>query len=106
MRSRIIFKINIQSQIGDRYYLATINYIIIFANIAMLITYTAKYTKTNSGYMGQLIEWQEVITEGETIEECRAMLQDATKEMVLAYRQQNKEIPTGDSLVEQIPIEV
>ncbi|MBN3873260.1 type II toxin-antitoxin system HicB family antitoxin [Nostoc sp.] len=72
----------------------------------MLITYTAKYTKTNSGYMGQLIEWQEVITEGETIEECRAMLQDATKEMILAYRQQNKEIPTGGYLLEQIPIEV
>jgi predicted RNase H-like HicB family nuclease len=85
---------------------ATINHIIILTNIAMLITYTAKYTKTNSGYMGQLIEWQEVITEGETIEECRAMLQDATKEMVLAYRQQNKEIPTGGSLLEQIPIEV
>ncbi|MEH2113327.1 type II toxin-antitoxin system HicB family antitoxin [Nostoc sp.] len=47
--------------------------------------------------MGQLIEWQEVITEGETIEEFIAMLQDATKEMVLAYRQQNKEIPTGGS---------
>lgn len=34
------------------------------------------------------------------------MLQDATKEMILAYRQQNKEIPTGDFLLEQIPIEV
>ncbi|MEA5550822.1 type II toxin-antitoxin system HicB family antitoxin [Anabaena cylindrica UHCC 0172] len=72
----------------------------------MLTTYTAKYTKINSGYMGQLIEWQEVITEGETLEECRAMLQDAIKEMILAYRQQNKEIPTGNSLLEQIPVEV
>ena len=72
----------------------------------MLITYTAKYTKTNSGYMGQLIEWLEVVTEGETLEECRTMLQDATREMILAYRQQNKEIPTGSSLLEQIPIEV
>ncbi len=86
--------------------LATINHIIILTNTEMLITYTAKYTKTNSGYMGQLIEWQEVITEGESLEECRAMLQDATKEMVLAYRQQNKEIPIGGSLLEQIPIEV
>ncbi|GCL35710.1 MULTISPECIES: type II toxin-antitoxin system HicB family antitoxin [Sphaerospermopsis] len=51
----------------------------------MLTTYTAKYTKTNSGYMGQLIEWQEVITEGETLEECRDMLQDALKEMIIAY---------------------
>ena len=72
----------------------------------MLTTYTAKYTKINSGYMGQLIEWQEIITEGETLEMCRAMLQDALKEMILAYHQQNKEIPTGNSLLEQIPVEV
>ena len=72
----------------------------------MLTTYTAKYTKINSGYMGQLIEWQEVITEGETLEICRTMLQDVLKEMILAYHQQNKEIPTGNSLLEQIPVEV
>ncbi len=72
----------------------------------MLITYTAKYLKTESGYMGQLIEWQEVITEGETIEKCRAMIKDATEEMIIAYRQQNKEIPLGSSLLEQIPVEV
>jgi predicted RNase H-like HicB family nuclease len=72
----------------------------------MLTTYTAKYTKINSGYMGQLIEWQEVITEGETLEICRTMLQDVLKEMILAYHQQNKEIPAGNSLLEQIPVEV
>jgi hypothetical protein len=32
--------------------------------ITMLNQYTAKYTKIPSGYMGQLIEWPEVITEG------------------------------------------
>ncbi len=72
----------------------------------MLTTYTAQYTKIESGYMGQLIEWQEVITEGKNIEECRAMLKDAAAEMILAYRQQNKEIPFGSSLLEQIPVEV
>jgi predicted RNase H-like HicB family nuclease len=72
----------------------------------MLTTYTAKYLKIESGYMGQLIEWQEVITEAETIEECRAMLKDATVEMILAYHQQNKEIPLGNSLLEQIPVEI
>ena len=59
----------------------------------MFSTYTAKYTKIKSGYMGQLVEWPEVVTEGKTLEECRAMLQDALKEMILAYRQQKKEIP-------------
>jgi predicted RNase H-like HicB family nuclease len=72
----------------------------------MLTTFTAKYTQTESGYMGQLIEWQEVITEGATLEECRDMLKDATSEMILAYQQQNREIPSGSSLLEQIPVEV
>ena len=30
----------------------------------MFSTYTAKYTKIKSGYMGQLVEWPEVETEG------------------------------------------
>ncbi len=72
----------------------------------MLSTYTAKYTKISNGYMGQLVEWPEVVTEGNTIEECRDMLQDALREMILAYRQQNREIPVGGALIEQIPIEV
>jgi predicted RNase H-like HicB family nuclease len=45
----------------------------------MLRTYTAKYTKINAGYMRQLIEWPEVVTEGKTIEQYREMLQDAFK---------------------------
>lgn len=40
--------------------------------------------------MGQLVEWPEVVTEGKTMEECRAMLVDALKEMIEAYRQQGK----------------
>ena len=72
----------------------------------MLQSYTAKYTKIDAGYMGQIIEWPEIVTEGKDLEECRLMLRDATQEMVLAYRQQNKEIPLGNSLIEQMPIEV
>ena len=72
----------------------------------MLSNYTAKYTKINSGYMGQLIEWPEVITEGKTLEECRKVLEDALKEMIIAYKQQNKEIPIGKVLLEQTPVEV
>ena len=59
----------------------------------MLLNYMAKYTKIESGYMGQVIEWPEVVTEGKTIEDCREMLRDALNEMVKAYQQQNKEIP-------------
>ncbi len=59
----------------------------------MLCNYTAKYTRIYSGYMGQLVEWPEVITEGKTLDECREMLKDALSEMVIAYRQQEKDIP-------------
>jgi len=68
-------------------------------------SYTAKYTKISSGYMGQLVEWPEVITEGKTIEECREMLRDALQEMMAAYRQQGKEIPLGGDLLEQVFVE-
>jgi predicted RNase H-like HicB family nuclease len=71
-----------------------------------VVSYTAKYTKISSGYMGQIIEWPEVVTEGKDIEECRAMLRDALKQMVLAYRQLSKEIPVGDALIEQLPVEI
>ena len=71
-----------------------------------MISYTAKYTKISSGYMGQLIEWPEVVTEGDDLENCRAMLRDALEEMVLAYRELGKEIPLGNALIEQIPVEV
>jgi len=72
----------------------------------MIQSYTAKYTKIDSGYMGQLVEWTEVVTEGKDLEECRQMLRDAAQEMVLAYQQQHKEIPLGNSLIEQMPVEV
>lgn len=71
----------------------------------MVRSYTAKYTKISSGYMGQLVEWPEVITEGKTIEECRETLRDALQEMMLAYKQQGKEIPLGGDLLEQVLIE-
>lgn len=67
--------------------------------------YTAKYTKISSGYMGQIVEWPEVITEAKTIEECREMVRDALHEMILAYKQQDKEIPLGGDLLEQMLIE-
>jgi predicted RNase H-like HicB family nuclease len=75
-------------------------------NKQVLRNYTAKYTKIDSGYMGQLIEWPEVVTEGKDIDECRAMVRDALCEMILAYQQQGKEIPLGGCLIEQVPIEV
>ena len=72
----------------------------------MIQTYTAKYTKISNGYMGQLVEWPEVVTEGANLEECRLMLREATQEMVLAYQQQGKETPPSSSLIEQVSIEV
>ena len=71
-----------------------------------MINYTAKYVRIGSGYMGQLIEWPEVVTEGRDLEECRAMLRDALKEMVLAYRELGREVPVGNALIEQLPVEV
>jgi len=71
-----------------------------------MINYTAKYIKIASGYMGQLVEWPEVVTEGKDLEDCRAMLRDALNEMILAYKELGKEVPLGNALIEQLPVEV
>lgn len=71
----------------------------------MVTSFTAKYTKIDSGYMVQLVEWPEVVTEAKTIEECRKLLRDALHEMILAYKQQGKEIPLGGDLIEQVLVE-
>jgi len=55
--------------------------------------------------MGQLIEWPEVISEGKTLDECRAMLRDALDEMILAYRQLGKSLPLGSALIETLAVE-
>jgi predicted RNase H-like HicB family nuclease len=56
--------------------------------------------------MGQLVEWPEIITEGKTIEESRELLRDALREMILAYKQQGREIPSGGELLEQVLVEI
>ena len=71
-----------------------------------MINYTAKYIKIASGYMGQLVEWPEVLTEGKALENCRSMLRDALNEMILAYNELGREIPLGNALIEQLPVEV
>lgn len=66
--------------------------------------YTACYTKNETGYTGQLLEWPEVVTEGATIEECRIMLEDAAREMIAVYKEDNLPIPQGHALFESISI--
>ena len=61
----------------------------------MLRNYTARYVKIDSGYMGQLVEWPEVVTEGADLEDCRFMLRDALNEMILAYQEQGKRSASG-----------
>lgn len=55
--------------------------------------YTAKFAKIKKGYMGQLVEWPEVLTEGKTLSECRILLRDALQEMIAGYKKLNKPIP-------------
>ena len=51
------------------------------------------------------MEWPEVVTEGKTIDECRAMLRDALQEMILVYHDLGKPIPLDTDLIEPLAIE-
>jgi len=72
----------------------------------MKYSYTARYEKIPGGYLGQLIEWPEVVTEGVTLEDCREMLRDAANEMTKACQELGVEPPQGSALFEQLYTEV
>ncbi len=59
------------------------------------MAYTAVYRKIPSGYMGQIVEWPQVVTEGKDLEDCRSMLKDALSEMAAAYRDDGQDLPEG-----------
>ncbi len=71
----------------------------------MITTLTARYTRIDSGYMGQIIEWPEVVTEGKDLEDCRASLRDALEQMTIVQRELGKAIPQTQALVEPMTVE-
>lgn len=68
--------------------------------------FTACYTKLEEGfgYMGQLLEWPNVITSGKDLEDCEEMLKDAAREMALVYCEDGQEIPQEELIVKPIDI--
>lgn len=72
----------------------------------MLKNFTACYTKLEHGYMGQLLEWTNVITEGDDLEDCEEMLKDAAHEMMLAYKDDGMKIPNPSLIVKPISIQL
>lgn len=51
------------------------------------LTLTAVFTPDEDGWtMAQLAEWPSVVTCGQTVDEARAMLADAAREMIESYR--------------------
>ena len=55
--------------------------------------------------MGQIIEWPEVVTEGVDLEDCRASLRDALEQMIHAYKDLGKDVPTEHALLEPMTVE-
>lgn len=71
----------------------------------MVREYTASFERIPSGYLGQLVEWPEVVTEGATLEECRLMLEDAAREMAIAYRENGLPLPEPLGAVTRVLVE-
>jgi predicted RNase H-like HicB family nuclease len=72
-----------------------------------LLTLTAVFTPDENGWtMAQLAEWPAVVTCGSSVEEARAMLQDAAREMMASYRDEGREPPIGGGHVEPITIDL
>ncbi|MBR6902019.1 MAG: type II toxin-antitoxin system HicB family antitoxin [Synergistaceae bacterium] len=72
----------------------------------MLKNFTALYMKLEHGYMGKILEWPGVITEGDDLEDCEEMLKDAAHEMMLGYKDEGLKIPNTSIIVKPISIPI
>ncbi len=55
------------------------------------LTLTAVFTPDENGWtMAQLAEWPAVVTCGKSLDEARAMLLDAAREMIASYREEGR----------------
>jgi predicted RNase H-like HicB family nuclease len=71
------------------------------------LTLTAVFTPDEDGWtMAQLAEWPAVVTCGRTVEEARALLLDAAREMIASYREEGREPPIGGGHVERVTIDL
>ena len=68
--------------------------------------FTACYVPIDAGYMGKLLEWPEVVTEGATLDECREMLTDAAQEMAVVYQEDGMRIPHAPVVIEPLSVEI
>ena len=71
-----------------------------------MINFTACYRKLEHGYMGQLLEWPGVITEGEDINDCRDLLVEAASEMSSLYKDEGQKIPHPSFVVENVSVPI
>lgn len=72
----------------------------------VVMTYTARYSETEAGYSGELLEWDEVTAEGTTLEGCRKVLHETLNKSIEMYKRQAKEVPVGGAMIEWISVEI
>lgn len=72
----------------------------------MLKNFTACYRKLEHGYMGKLLEWPGVITEGDDLEDCRDLLMEAANEMAELYKDDGRKIPYSQLIIEPMSVTI
>ena len=68
--------------------------------------FTACYQKLEHGYMGKLLEWPGVITEGDNLDDCRELLLEAAGEMAEIYEEDGRKIPYTPLILEPVSVSV
>ncbi len=68
--------------------------------------FTACYQKLEHGYMGKLLEWPGVITEGDNLDDCRELLLEAANEMAEIYEEDGRKITYIPLIFEPVSISI
>ena len=67
--------------------------------------YPAIFEKEENGYFVKFPDIKPCYTEGATLEECRLMLEDAAREMAIAYRENGLCLPEPSEAIDRVLVE-
>lgn len=72
----------------------------------MVKIYTARYTRTDTGWKGQLLEWPGLCAGGETLDECRDGLLAGLHAGIEACHAEGREAPYEAGVGELLAVDV
>ena len=72
----------------------------------MINEYTTRFVKSEDGFIGQIVEWPDIVSKGRSLEDCRDSLGTTLKQMIQEYVVEGRAVPeSANAIFSQVSLE-